>query len=263
MLPTSLIDFISQVTKLNDDLTKKRTEYREFIKKAAAHRILHLEERAEHYVLLGRNKKVASEVKRLSHIEQQKQDSRKIQFVLEDNMRDSATYILIPTLDEYNVTPNFDGNIYSVTNIWNRVQVRGGADIDKWVRVTDKSQIEEMLRQVLHFTQANQTPFTSDFWVEELAKDKVSDAILAGTYSPPDDLPWEACEELHHMQRSPLIKEELCIDSTFEEFCTFYRLAPEKTSSSPSGRHYGHFKALLQTEKRFMRTILYCNYILF
>ena len=193
----------------------------------------------------------------MKHIEIQKRDSRKIQYVLDNNRRDSTTYILIPAINEYNIMPDFNGNIYCVQQIWNRIQIKGGTDINSWIRVTDKVTIEEMLIQwqVLHFTQANNTPFTSEFWVNELKKDNVSKSIIQGTYEPPKDLPWEAQEVLKHMKRSPKIVEEIQAHSTFEEFRTFYKLATESTSSSPSGRHYGHYKTMLQSEKRFLHAI--------
>ena len=216
-----------------------------------------MDERAEYHVEIGKNSSKAGEVKRLKNIEQQKQDSIKIQFTINDISRGSATYILIPHRDAYNNVEGFDGNIYSVKNIWDRIQTYGGADIDHWIRVTDKTMLEDMLLQwqIFHYTQANNTPFSDEFWTTELAKEEVSTKIVKGEYEPPDDLPWEAKEILLQMKRSPLIKKEIGTDTSFEDFCKFYRLATESTSSSPSGRHYGHFKSLLQTEKRYMQAI--------
>ena len=253
----SIVTCMHKVSNLNERLRFKRKEYREYIKKAAAHREMHLDERAQHHVMLGKYLSAASEIKRLKHIEVQKRDSRKIQYVLDNNKRDSATYILIPALSEYSNMATFNENIYCVQQMWNKIQIKGGADINNWIRITDKAVIEEILIQwqVLHFTQANDTPFTSEFWVEELQKDHVSESIINGTYKPPEDLPWEAQEVLCHMKRSQKIKEEVQAYSTFEEFRTFYKLATEATSSSPSGRHYGHFKALLESEKRFLQAI--------
>ena len=38
----------------------------------------------------------------------------------------------------------------------------------------------------------------------------------------------------------------------FEDFCSFIRGAEEKTSASPSGRHYGHCKVLLRNCRRLL-----------
>ena len=256
-LPISLVDCMERITSLHLRLNRKRKEYREFLKSAKAHRELHLDERAQYHVDIGKNKKKGSEIKRLKNIEQQKNDSIKIQFTINEISKGSATYILIPHLKEYEQIQDFDGNIYSVRNIWDRVQLRGGEDIEHWVRITDKSMLEDMLIQwqILHYTQANNTPFSDQFWTKELEKDEVSDKIINGTYTPPDELPWEAKEILLHMKRSSKIEKEICTDTSFDDFRKFYRLATESTSSSPSGRHYGHFKALLQTDEKYMSAI--------
>ena len=145
--------------------------------------------------------------------------------------KDSATYTLIPHRCEYESTDGFDGNIYSVKNIWDRIQICGGEDIEQWVRVTDQKILEDMLIQwqVLHYTQANNTPFSNEYWTSELGKPEVSKKIIDGTFTPPDDLPWEAKEILSHMKRSPLIDKEICVDTKFEEFRTLYKLAKETT----------------------------------
>ena len=256
-LKISVVDCTTKVGDLSEKIKVKRSEYRDSIKKAVAHRELHLDERAQHHVMLGKNHSAAGEIKRLKNIETQQRDSRKINYVLDNDRRDSATYILIPALEEYENINHFNGNIYCVQQMWNRIQIQGGADIDKWVRITDKAVIEEILIQwqVLHFTQANNTPFTTTFWTEELKKKHISESIINGTYEPPQELPWEAQEILCHMKRSSDIKEEIQAHSTFDEFRSFYRVATEATSSSPSGRHYGHFKAILQHEKRFLQAI--------
>lgn len=88
-----------------------------------------------------------------------------------------------------------------------------------------------------------------------MEKDKVSTKIINGTYTPPDDLPWEAQEILLYMRRSPKIDKEICNDTSFDDFKKNYRLATESTSSSPSGHHYGHFKALLQTDRKYLESI--------
>ena len=257
ILSISMIEYMDRVTHLYTKLSNKRTEYRKFIKNAAEHRVMHLEERAQFHVDIGKNSNKASEVKRLKNIEQQKNDSVHINFSINDASRGSASYILIPSEKEYTNMPEFDGNIYSVQNIWDRIQPRGGEDIASWIRVTDKNQMEDMLIQwqILHYTQANNTPFSNEFWTNELEKDKVSDRIIEGNFDPPADLPWEAKEILAHMKRSPQIEKEIDHHTTFEDFKKFYRLATESTSSSPSGRHYGHFKALLHMDTRFLEAI--------
>lgn len=161
-LDMSMVDCMTRVTQLHDKLGRKRKEYREFIKQAEAQRKIHLDERAAYHVELGKNSNAANEVKRLKNIEQQKQDSVKINCTISDYSRGVATYILIPQQCEYSHFDNFDGNIFSEDNIWRRIQEKGGEDVDHWVRVTDKTTLENMLIQwqVLHYTQTNNTLFS-------------------------------------------------------------------------------------------------------
>ena len=256
-LPVSIVDCMARVNLLHLKLTRKKKEYREYIRSAQAHREIHLDERAQYHVQIGKNSNKASEIKRLKNIEQQKNDSVIINFTINEISRGAATYILIPHLNEYAIMDGFDGNIYSVKNIWDRIQIKVGEDIEQWIRITEKNVLEDMLIkwQILHYTQANNTPFSGQFWTDELAKDEVSDMIISGDYKPPDNLPWGAQEILLQMKKSTKIEKEIGLSTTFEEFCKFYRLAKESTSSSPSDRHYGHYKALLQTEKRCLSAI--------
>ena len=54
-LKLSVVDCMKKIGALNNRLKAKRKEYREFLRKAAAHRELHLDERAQHHVMLGKN----------------------------------------------------------------------------------------------------------------------------------------------------------------------------------------------------------------
>ena len=67
--PISLVECMEKITTLQLRLNRKRNEYRDFLKSAAAYRELHLDEQAQYHVEIGKNSKKASEVKRLKHIE--------------------------------------------------------------------------------------------------------------------------------------------------------------------------------------------------
>ena len=43
--------------------------------------------------------------------------------------------------------------------------------------------------------------------------------------------------------------------TTFEDFKEYIRTVDEKRSSSPSGRHYGHYKTLLDNDERYLQII--------
>ena len=54
LLPVSVVECMVEVTKLHTTLATKRKEYREFIKTAEEHRKMHLDERANYHVEIGK-----------------------------------------------------------------------------------------------------------------------------------------------------------------------------------------------------------------
>jgi len=57
-----------------------------------------------------------------------------------------------------------------------------------------------------------------------------------------------------HFQKDNDAKE-IEFSTTFEEFKYFIKSAKERTGTSPSGRHYGHYKALLKSGETYLETI--------
>lgn len=56
------------------------------------------------------------------------------------------------------------------------------------------------------------------------------------------------------MKRDPSITE-IEFQTTYEEFVSFIKNSKEKTSTSPSGRHYGYYKTLLKADPKYLQTI--------
>ena len=79
-------------------------------------------------------------------------------------------------------------------------------------------------RQILnkHFSQANETPFATEHWREQF-RDK-------------------------NIQKMTDIQP--C--TNLEDFKTYIKTIDEKRSSSPSGRHYGHYKTLLDNDVNYI-----------
>ena len=119
-------------------------------------------------------------------------------------------------------------------------------NISQWERVTDKESIEKMLLrwQQLHFLQANETPLTSQEWKERLDDPDFQNDVINGTYIPPEDLLQEVKDIFRHTKRAPSIND-LPFTSAVEDFKAFIKNSKEKTSVSPSGRSYIHYKALV------------------
>lgn len=117
----------------------------------------------------------------------------------------------------------------------------------EWKTVTEPAEIEHylLLRNRLHFGQAQGTPFTIDPLQSELdwlATSPAAEALLQGKYHYPGDHPQlqrllAACKAAAPLDSIP---QELSMG----EFRSKIRSWKESTTTSPSGRHLGRYKAI-------------------
>jgi hypothetical protein len=122
--------------------------------------------------------------------------------------------------------------------------------IIKWKHVSDPVQIETALiqRNITHFGQAHQSPFASSPLASELGFEGTNDAsmqLLNGTLP----LSFSQCDPytqliLEKFLQKPKITPIPC-DLQFDDFVNGLKHWNEKTTTSPSGRHLGHYKVLL------------------
>ena len=156
--------------------------------------------------------------------------------------------------DEVKSRPDFD--IKNMEYIWPRVQIANGKDIACWDIINDKETVEKLTLACMrkHFAQSQGTPFTSDFWIDELTKEDAQNKILDGEY---DSSPYDKSIQLYlnALQRPLDHPDELKFECSFVDFCSFIRGADERTSASPSGRHYGHYKVLLRRCPRILQDV--------
>ena len=103
-----------------------------------------------------------------------------------------------------------------------------------------------------HFAQATETPLTQDEWEEVLdirnPRNKIKE-ILEGTFNPPNLEQAEFTNWFKSLKRKREAVTTTNLHMTFEEFKSFIKKVPESKSSSPSGRHYGHYKVLARDEE--------------
>ena len=102
-----------------------------------------------------------------------------------------------------------------------------------------------MVRNRLHFGQAEGTPFTrsplsDDFDWE--ASTVQAEALLCGNYSHMSDTP--NCDDLLRECVTCTTSEEIPAEISMDEFKGKIRCWKESTTTSPSGRHLGRYKAL-------------------
>ena len=192
-------------------------------------------------------------LKKLIHIEKQRDQARRIQNTLNSKQGGGVTSILIPAATEYDEgVDKMDVHV-----MWDRLQIANGNDVKNWDRITDRKTMEKLLLhwQQKHFQQANETPLANTNWARKLTDHKIQHAIQRGDFDTPKSLPKEVHELLKSMKRPSCITNDIRPYTTIGEFRKFIHITKERTSSSPSGRHYGHYKALLEAKPTFLHVI--------
>ena len=123
-----------------------------------------------------------------------------------------------------------------------------------WQTIDVPSEIIEHVqrRNQLHFGQAQGTPFTIPPLSEDLGfqGDRLaSHDILHGHYNTTDHDPNVAILLNHLKQSDEMVELETYSTITEEEFVGELKVWTESTTTSPSGLHLGHFKALIARHK--------------
>jgi hypothetical protein len=126
-----------------------------------------------------------------------------------------------------------------------------GSELE-YMPVTDGPTIEDVIlrRNIRHFRQAETTPLATPEVIETIgwgANTEQSEALLQGIKDPADitDDQWSRYL-LASMKRH---SKEINITITSEKMMGRYKRWKERTSTSPSGRHLGHFHALFRPLK--------------
>ena len=207
-------------------------------------------------VAASKGTEAAKEINTLIHIEKQRNQALRLNSTLKPRSSGGPTSILIPAISEYQRPYQRDFDHMKIDTIWQRIEFDNGEDVINWQRVTDQKIVEAMLLkwQQCHFTQANETPFASEYWHRELQDPEVQEQILDGTYDIPAHLPAEAKEILKNMKRPDNIENNLS-EASYTDFFDFIKKIKEKRSSSPSGRHYGHYKVIMVSAPQYLQIL--------
>ena len=122
----------------------------------------------------------------------------------------------------------------------------------EYIPLTDGATIEDVIlnRNIRHFRQAETTPLATPAVIETIgwgANTQRAEELLEGTTDPSDitDDQWSRYL-LASMKRH---SKEIKITITAEKMMGKYKRWKERTSTSPSGRHLGHFHALFRPLK--------------
>ena len=122
----------------------------------------------------------------------------------------------------------------------------------KFETITDGKLIEDILlrRNKLHFSQASETPLATNKIIKELGfsgSTETAKQILNGTATIEEIVEDEASRDL--LQSFQRKEAQFKVEFDSDNMIKRYRSWSEKTTTSPSGRHLGHFHALFRPFK--------------
>ena len=251
----------STIQTLVHKLREQKRYVKELKKDHVQHRVDHLDECAKEKVRLIPGKDFSKEIKQLQHIEFQRREARAIKRVLKQNIKTGLQYILIPAKSEYSgMHINKNKDYMRMDVIWERLSKHNGKDVVSWERVEEKRKIESMVLQCLqfHFGQAHGTPLTSERWKKKLVDEKFINSIIEGKVQCHDED--EQAVKDYFMVLSQVAEKVKMkpIQYSFEQWSSFIKNVKEITSTSPSGRHYGHCKTL----REYLPNVFYQIYLI-
>jgi hypothetical protein len=119
----------------------------------------------------------------------------------------------------------------------------------KFKKIQLKQELDSVLLQqnITHFSQAAGTPFTVSPLIDIIGEDGCTEQalrILEGHV--PQNLPKYSRLLLHKLQR---VREPISLQFTFNDMCEGFSKWRESTTTSPSGKHLGVYKALINAVK--------------
>lgn len=129
-------------------------------------------------------------------------------------------------------------------------EVAPNGDVLSWQRITDPEDVEKRIldRNVGHFGQSQGTTYTIEPMVSALGYNGTiplsAEALQDVPVVTTDPGTIAIMDKLTDGNHLPLLKDEI----SYAEFCKGLRKWKEATSTSPSGRHLGHYKALLTAD---------------
>ena len=231
----------SKIKKLLVDLKQTKRDKRHAKVHEVDFRNKHLDDRAEQYVRDHPGTKKTNVITQLKHIEKQIRESKRVDYAVNGKRSGTLSYVLIPAKSTYptaqQLDPTFDH--LNIKTIYSRVStVHNGHDVTEWEVINAKDQIERLTLECIQmqFSQADGTPLTSPDWIHRLNDKEIQGSILDGSF---DCNPYPRALRLFLSalkQESPI--RQLQLDYSFNDFRSFIKNSKEKTSSSPSGRHY-------------------------
>jgi hypothetical protein len=132
------------------------------------------------------------------------------------------------------------------------IEIQDPNNPEKWTLITIPTIIETELisRNILHFGQAKDTAFASHLLESLLGYEGtnvIAQNLIFNQEWPEEfnELPKYVKEILQKLSDGQQVKP-IPDNITFDKFCNGFKVWKERTTTSPSGRHLGHYKLLLR-----------------
>ena len=239
----------AQISRAIELRSKARKHLNHVVEQADEYRKKFLLQQAE-IIASRRDTTVEQEYKNLIRYEDLRNSFARIRYVHSGKQSGSISAILIPEIAD-------DTDPFDIEQMWSRIEPKNGKDIPTWRRIDDKAQIESLLLKWMgrHNAQASDTPLASQAWQNHLDDHLSRHHILEGNLQHFEFEHPEVQEFLRtfsHSQ-SPTIE----FSYSYTRFTNYIKKAKEKISSSPSGRHMGHYKTLLSMKDTSLLQIIY------
>ena len=160
--------------------------------------------------------------------------------------------VLIPAPTEYET--NADKERYQeMCVIWKRLQKhKNGKDIKQWEEIEEKELVENLTMKCMeaHFAQAHGSRLTTDVWKERLVSEEFISNLKQGDLEKLHDESEAVQEYFQAIAGKAERKEMEKFHYSLEQWRMHIANVKERTATSPSGRHYGHFKVLMEKEPK-------------
>jgi len=230
------------------ELKSIRKELKKAMESSEELRKIHIKELAEEKIKLNPNKDYQKEVKQLLHIEEQRRVAKAIRRVHKPCHKTGLKSILVPAKESYGEKQNEqDFDHMDFDTIWEKVNTGNWKHINQWEQLDNVTVIEDIMLKCMqkHFQQAHGTPLTSTHWKKKLQNQDFVEKIRKGDLSELEGEAEPIVEYFQEIHNDASTAQANPIEYSFEQWKSYIQNVKEKTSTSPSGRHYGHWKTIL------------------
>ena len=216
-----------------EELRRAEEKVLELYKKEVSLRDQFLKEEAEQRGIEG-DQETAQAIKIIRKRERRNREFRFLKGILKRRHEDSVPEVEVP-----------DG-CNTLEEMWDRLKNKR-EDPKEWKTIGGREKVEAILVEwcKLHFGQAAETPLTKGQWEKHLnvlgKENKVREILEGGNSALNIDVR-ECVEWVDGLRSKNIETTELQVEEN--DFRRFIQKVRESKSSSPSGRHYGHYKVL-------------------